>query len=94
MRRGAVVALQPDHLRAGEIALEPQDVVHLGAAPAIDRLIVVADAADVLASLGQQPQPQVLGDVGVLVFVHEDVAEAVLVVGQHVRRGGEDGEVV
>ena len=43
----AVVALQPDHLGAGEILLEAQDVVDLGAAPAIDRLVVVADAADV-----------------------------------------------
>ena len=34
-------------LRAGEILLEAQDVADLGAAPAIDRLVVVADAADV-----------------------------------------------
>ena len=43
----AVVALEPDDLRAGKILLEAQDVVDLGAAPAIDRLVVVADAADV-----------------------------------------------
>ena len=103
---GAVVALQPDHLGAGEVALEAQDVVDLGAAPAVDRLVVVADAADVLRRrqfvtrgkslvasrhrsrhrpLREQPQPQVLGDVGVLVLVDQDVAEAVLVLGQHVR---------
>src|SRR5215475_3548258 len=44
----AVVALQPDHLGAGKILLEAQDVVDLGAAPPLDRLVVVADAADVL----------------------------------------------
>ena len=43
----AVVALEPDHLGAGKIVLEAQDVVDLGAAPAVDRLVVVADAADV-----------------------------------------------
>ena len=43
----AVIALQPDHLGAGKIVLEAQNVVDLGAAPAVDRLIVVADAADV-----------------------------------------------
>src|SRR5581483_3750054 len=48
----AVVALQADHLGAGEIVLEAQDVVDLGAAPAVDRLVVVADAADVLGRLG------------------------------------------
>ena len=46
----AVIALQPDHFGAGEIVLEAQDVVDLGAAPAIDRLIVVADAADVFVA--------------------------------------------
>ena len=45
----AVVALQPDHRGAGKIVLEAQDVVDLGAAPAIDRLVVVADAADVFS---------------------------------------------
>ena len=45
----AVVALEPDDGGAGKILLEAQDVVHLGAAPAIDRLVVVADTADVLA---------------------------------------------
>ena len=49
---GAVVALQPDHLGAGKIVLEAQDVVDLGAAPAIDRLVVVADAADVFGRAG------------------------------------------
>ena len=46
----AVVALEPDDRGAGEIVLEAQDVVDLGAAPAVDRLVVVADAADVLAA--------------------------------------------
>ena len=128
----AVVALEPDDLGAGEVVLEAQDVVDLGAAPAVDRLVVVADAADVfgrarrrlhglssgfgvipgrgrkLASpesilavrghgfraralrrrprddggvcsaaraLRQQPQPEILRDVGVLVLVHQDVLE-------------------
>ena len=134
----AVVALQPDDLGAGKVVLEAQDVVDLGAAPAIDRLVVVADAADVLeraltprmprradaralararsdevastglalervpasselrraaprlegrgrrsrrVALRQQPQPQILRDVGVLVLVDQDVLEAALIVG-------------
>src|SRR3954452_21930798 len=44
----AVVALEADDLGAGKIMVEAQDVVDLRAAPAIDRLVVVADAADVL----------------------------------------------
>ena len=55
IRRRAVVLFQPDHLCPGEVFLEAQDVVHLGAAPAIDRLVVIADAADVEA--GDAPPP-------------------------------------
>jgi hypothetical protein len=49
---GAVIALEPDDLGAGKVVLEAQDVVDLGAAPAVDRLVVVADAADVLERAG------------------------------------------
>ena len=47
----AVIALQPDHFGAGKIVLEAQNIVDFGATPAVDRLIVVADAADVFVSL-------------------------------------------
>ena len=47
MRGGSVVALEADDLGAREILFETQDVVDLGPAPAIDRLVVIADTADV-----------------------------------------------
>ena len=53
----AVIALEPDHLGARKVVLEAQDVVHLGAAPAVDRLVVVADAADVLEGAGRGGSP-------------------------------------
>ena len=59
MRRGrqnmpgaSVVALQPDDFRAGKIMIEAQNVIDLRAAPAIDRLVVIADAADVFLHFG------------------------------------------
>jgi hypothetical protein len=52
MAGGAVVALQPNDPSAGKIVLEAQDVVDLRAAPAIDRLVVIADAADVFGGWG------------------------------------------
>ena len=92
LRRRAVVALEPDDLGAGKILLEAQDVVDLGAAPAIDRLVVVADAADVLVALGQQPQPQILRHVGVLILVHQHVFEAALILLQHIGMVLEDAQ--
>ncbi len=54
---GAVVALQPNDLGAGKVVVEAQDVVDLGTAPAIDRLVVVTDAADVFGR-GRRRAPE------------------------------------
>ena len=59
-RGRAVVVLEPDDPGAGKVALEAQDVADLGAAPAIDRLVVVADAAEIAVLLRQQAQPEIL----------------------------------
>ena len=94
VRRRAVVLLKPDDLGAGEILLEAKDVGDLGAAPGIDRLVVVADDAEVAARLGEELQPFVLGLVGVLIFVDEKVAEAVAIAVEHVAVLAEDHQHV
>ena len=72
-------------MRAREIRLKPQDVAYFGPAPAIDRLVVVTDAADVLVPLRQEPQPEVLRNVGILIFVYQNVFEPALILRQHIR---------
>jgi hypothetical protein len=47
MACGAIIALEPDDLGAGKIVLKAQNVIDLRTAPAIDRLVVIADTADV-----------------------------------------------
>ena len=51
MRGRAVILLELHHMGTGEIRLKPQDVAHLGPAPAIDRLVVVTDATNILVPL-------------------------------------------
>src|SRR5262245_45098295 len=85
MGGGAIVALEPDDLSAWEVGLEAEDVVDLGPAPAIDRLVVIADAADVAGSSSEQPEPQILDDVGVLIFVDQHKLKARLILRKHVR---------
>ena len=85
VRCRTVVTLQPHDGGVGEVLFEAQDVADLGAAPAVDRLVVVADAAHILGALRQQSQPEILGDVGVLVLVHQDVAEAPMIDRQDIR---------
>ena len=94
VRGRAVILLEPDDLRAGEVLFEAKDVGDLGAAPGIDRLVVVADAAEVAARLGEQLQPFVLALVGVLIFVDEEIAEAVAIGVEHVGVRAEDDQHV
>ena len=51
-------------------------LLDVGAAPAIDRLVLVAHHADVAVLLGEQAHQFVLAAVGVLILVDHDVAQA------------------
>ena len=73
--RRAVVLLELDHLGVREVVLEVEDVADVGAAKAVDRLVVVTDHAEVAVLLREQLQPAVLGAVRVLVLVDQDVLE-------------------
>ena len=68
----------------GKAALELQDVADVGAAPAVDRLVRVPHHAHVAVGLAEQLHDLVLGVVGVLELVDQDVAEALLVRGPDV----------
>ena len=81
----AIVLLQPHDLGAGKVLLEIEDVADVGAAPLVDRLIAVADHAHVAMLGGQQLDDPVLGAVGVLVLVDQDVAPEPAVPGQDLR---------
>ena len=63
-------------LRVREIVLEIENVLDVGAAPAIDRLVFVAHHADVVVRLREQAHQLVLAAVGVLILVDHDVAQA------------------
>ena len=75
--RRAVVLLELDDVGVGERVLELEDVRDVGAPEPVDRLGIVADDHQVAVLAGEQLQPAVLGVVGVLVLVDEDVAKAV-----------------
>ena len=82
---GAIVLFQADGLRAGEILQELLHVLDLGAAPAVDGLVVVADHEHVAAVAGEHAHERVLDAVGVLEFVDQDFAEALPVVREQGR---------
>ena len=70
-----VVLLELDDHRVREIAIEVEQVARLGAAPRVDRLVVVPDDGEVARRLGEPAHEVVLDAVGVLELVDQDVAE-------------------
>ncbi len=76
--RQPVVLLQRDDLERRKFGRQPLQVADVGPAPAVDRLIVVADGSELGADAGQQLEELVLAGVGILVFVNQQVAQAVL----------------
>ncbi len=75
----AVVLLELDHCRIRVVTFEVEDVAYVGAPPGIDRLVVIADNAQVVVARSQGLDPQVLRSVGVLVFVDVQIAPPSLV---------------
>ena len=71
----AVVAFELDGHGFGEIVFEVEQVPEVGAAPFVDRLIRIADDAEVAVDFDQTANQQILGPVGVLIFVHHDEPE-------------------
>ena len=72
----AVVAAPASRPRARVVALEVEDVADVGAAPAVDRLILVADDGDAAGAPRQAAHQPVLHAVGVLELVDQHVIEA------------------
>ena len=83
--RAAVVLLQLEEGVVGVVVPEVEDVLDAGPAERVDALAVVAHHGEVLVAGGHGAHDVVLGQVGVLVLVHQDVLEALLVLQHHVR---------
>ena len=86
---GPVVLLQFDHVSVRINFFKIQNVADIGTPEAVDGLVVVAYDAQIPVLAGQQADQFELGVVGVLVLVHHDIAEAVLVRGQNLVVGVE-----
>ena len=74
--RRAVVALQLPHRGTLEVALELEYVVQLGAAPAVDALVLVAHRGEVAVVADHLVNQPHLGVVGVLELVDQQVGDA------------------
>ena len=71
----AVVCRQLDDGAIGEARRELQDISDCCATEAIQALILIADDTEVSSPLCELQEKLFLNVVGILVFVHEDVAD-------------------
>ena len=79
----AVILLQTDGFRVLELLFKLQNVRDGCTAELVDTLVVIADNADVLVIACQQAGEHILRVVGILILVHEHIAELALVVFKH-----------
>jgi hypothetical protein len=70
--------LELDHLQLGVVLLQQFQVFDVGAAPGVDRLVIVTHRRKRAAHARQQTQQPVLSAVGVLIFVDQQVAQTIL----------------
>src|SRR5690606_6455003 len=81
----AVILLQLKYLYIIIIALVVEDVTDVGPAESIDRLGIIAHHANISKFIGQRFHNEILGVVGILVLIHHNVAEALLVLAEYLR---------
>ena len=81
----AVVTLQRDDVATRKVVLELEYIGKVGSAPSINRLIGIAGDAQVPVVDRERADDRVLGHVGVLIFVNQDVLEPAVELGTNVR---------
>ena len=81
---GTVIALELEGLDIGVEALQPQDVVDVGAAEAIDALGIISHDTQPVVPFTQLVHNQVLREVCVLILVHKYITEKLLIPFQNV----------
>ncbi|EMR02736.1 hypothetical protein ADICEAN_02153 [Cesiribacter andamanensis AMV16] len=80
----AVVLLQLYDAQVRKVLLKVEDVLDIGAPEGVNALGIIAHYADVAVYRGQFFGNEVLHHVGILKLIHQNVAEAVLVLVQHI----------
>lgn len=89
---GAIVLFQLKDLRTRIYLCEIQDIVDVGSPEGVDALRVIAHHTDVLMLFCQLKHNAVLGKVGVLVLVHQNIAELRPIACKHLRTVAEKQE--
>ena len=85
--RRPVILLQPNHIGIRIDLLKIQNIPDIRSAEFVNRLIVVSHDAEISGACCQHPHNFELRLVGILVLIHHDVAEPVLVIPKNILSG-------
>ena len=77
--RRAIILLHFDDVSPGKVLFKIKDIAWICAAPAINRLVIVPNHAEVVPLAGEPLHQSKLRGVGILILINHDVLEAVLV---------------
>ncbi len=91
---GAVVLLEADDLGLGKILFKVEDVIDVGSAPGVNRLVLIADGTEVMVGSGQGAHDLVLRTVGVLILIDEHVLVSALILLASDRVGLEQADAL
>ena len=80
--RGAVILLKLHHPGVRPGLFKGQDILKIRAPKAIDALVVIPHHTDVSIPLREEMDELELNIIGILVFVHQDIAESLLIKGE------------
>ena len=82
---GTIVLFQFDHCCIREIFFKIKDISDIRAPPAIDRLVIIANYAEIFIFICQHSHQFILACIGILIFIYHNVLESVLIFFQHGR---------
>ena len=82
--RRAVVLLQLEGLRRGVVVAEREDILNLRTSERIDTLCIVTHNTHPAVVHREAADDDILGIVGVLILIHKDILELLLILRQHI----------
>ena len=83
--RGTVILLQFNDLRIREYMLKTQNIFNIRPAEFVDRLVIIADNAEIAVFCRQKAHKAELNRVGILILIDHDIAELLLIIVEHFR---------
>ena len=84
---GAVVLLQADGDGVLVLVLKVQNVLDGSAPELVNALVVIAHHTEIAPAAGQQGAQHILGVVGILILIHQHIAELALIILPHIILG-------